>query len=266
VNRRIGSVPYLNARPLIQWFHDTEEGRGSGFVVEEAPPSRLAESIAEGTIDCGLVSSIEAFRAGYGFAPGIGISADGPVESVRLFCQCPIGDVRRVALDTSSRTSVALLRILCEHHFRIRPEFVPMPPDRANMLAACDAALLIGDKGFEPGEGLYIVDLGTAWRDLTQLPFVYALWIGPRARMDSKLQRALESAMEWGTARIPEIAASTAVDHGTDPARALHYLRDVMRFDWNERHEAGFRAFGRYCVEMGLVDGTFQAEHSFNNV
>jgi len=263
LTRRIGSVPYLNARPLVEWFSRTAEGRESGFEVVEAPPSQLSDMIAAGEIECGLVSSVESFRPGYSFVPGIGISAEGPVESVRVFHRPPIESVKRIALDTSSKTSVALLRILCRNLFRIDPSWERQAPDLDSMLRTCDAALMIGDRGFEPADGVEAIDLGSAWRTLTGLPFVYALWIGRRESLDVPLIDALNRAKDWGMPRLEEISADTARNHGTDPARALHYLRDVMCFGWNDEFEAGLRKFESFCLEMDLVSGTFDTHHSF---
>jgi len=202
VTRRIGSVPYLNARPLVEWFSRTAEGRESGIEVVEAPPSQLSDMIAAGEIECGLVSSVESFRPGYSFVPGIGISAEGPVESVRVFHRPPIESVKRIALDTSSKTSVALLRILCRNLFRIDPSWDRQAPDLDSMLRTCDAALMIGDRGFEPADGVEAIDLGSAWRTLTGLPFVYALWIGRRESLDVPLIDALNRAKDWGMPRL----------------------------------------------------------------
>lgn len=253
--RTIGSVPYLNARPLVAWFTRTEEGRASGYRVIEAPPSQLATMLERGEIACGLLSSVELFRRPeFGYVPGIGIAADGAVESVRLFSRIPLDQVRSVALDTSSLTSVAMLKILLWRVAGVSPSFVPMAPDGEAMLAACDAALLIGDRGFAPvGSAVEVVDLGAMWKAWTGLPFVYALWIGPKSELDADLEQTLVRAAEWGMSRIAEIASSTAADHGTDPARALHYLRDVMRFALTPPMGVALERFGELVAESDLA-------------
>lgn len=253
--RVIGSVPYLNARPLVRWFSATPEGRASGFEVVEAPPSELALLLERGEIECGLLSSIEWIRRPeFGYVPGLGISADGPVESVRLISQVPLDRVRSVALDTSSLTSVALLKLLLGRWKGIAPQYRSMAPDVVEMLRSCDAALLIGDRGFEPeAAGLRAYDLGALWRDWTGLPFVYALWIGPHPKLDQHLEQTLVRSKEWGLSCLPEIAQETARGHGTEPARALHYLSDIMRFDLDPRMREGLKRFAEMVRDEGLV-------------
>ena len=119
--------------------------------------------------------------------PGVGIGSRGPVASVALYTQKPIGEIRHIALDTSSRTSVTLIQVLCRHHFHINPSFVPHGPDLAAMTTACDAGLLIGDPAFDADHdalGLRKIDLGEVWTAMTGLPFIYAAWTGRPAGVD----------------------------------------------------------------------------------
>jgi len=146
---RIGAVSYLNARPLVVGL-DEPPGR---FSVRYDVPSRCAALLHDGEIDLGLIPSIEYLSGDYRLVPGIRVVSDGPVASVAIFTQVPIGRVRSLALDTSSRTSVTLIRVLCHHHFRIAPEFVPHGPDLAQMTRGSDAALLIGDPALEADHG-----------------------------------------------------------------------------------------------------------------
>jgi len=258
MTRRIGSVPYLNARPLVAWFSDTEEGRRSGFDVVEEPPSVLAKMLASGEIDCGLLSSIELFRPGYGYVPEIGISADGPVESVRVFCRTPVHNIRTVALDTSSKTSVALTRLILEQRYGLTPEYRFSPPDAESMLSAADAALLIGDHGFNDTESaISVLDLGTEWKEWTDLPFVYALWIGRSAKLDPELIDAVTKAKAWGEKRLDELAGRYALRHWTTPNRAAHYLKDVMVYGLDARYARGLNRFREMVEENGLQSGTF---------
>ena len=141
-----------------------------------------AELLQAGDVDLGLTPSIEYLHApDYRFVPGIGIGSRGPVTSVAIFSTRPMAEVRTIALDTSSRTSVALTRVLCHDWFKIAPAFVPQGPSLEAMTAAHDAALLIGDPALEADAaalGLTKIDLGEAWPAMTGLPFVYAAWTG----------------------------------------------------------------------------------------
>ena len=140
---RLGAVEYLNARPLVYGL----ELRSDLFSVRYDVPSKCAALLHEGSIDVGMIPSIEYLRgtSPYRIVDGLGIVSDGPVASVAVFSSRPIGEVESIALDTSSRTSVALLRVLCREAFGIEPELTPMPPDLTSMLKRCDAALVIGD-------------------------------------------------------------------------------------------------------------------------
>src|SRR5262249_45990248 len=130
-------------------------------------PSVCARLLYDAEVDLGLVPSIEYLRSDeYRFVPGVGIGSRGPVASVALFTRRQIADVRHIALDPSSRTSVALIQVLCQHKYRIRPEFVPHGPDVAVMIRDYDAGLLIGDPALEaePGQlGATKIDLGSEW-------------------------------------------------------------------------------------------------------
>jgi len=253
----IGSVPYLNGKPLNRWFTDTPEGRATGIGVVEAVPSRLATMLERGEIAAALVSSIEYFRhPGLTYAPGIAVAAKGPVRSVRMLSKVPVAEIRTVTLDTSSLTSVTLLKILLKEMFGVEPRYLPHPPNLAAMLAEADAALLIGDLGYRDyGPEYRVLDLGEAWHDLTGLPFVYALWIGPEAALDVRLRQLLLEAKEWGK-RNPEWIARAEferLDESYD--RAYSYLTEVMRYDLDAEGEEALRLFGEKARRHGLVPG-----------
>ena len=173
---------YLNARPLT-WALDRDPDR---WRVRYDVPSVCASLLHEGDVDLGLIPSIEYLQSDdYRFVPGVGIGSRGPVASVALYTRKPIEEIRRIALDTSSRTSVTLIQVLCHHHFHIDPSFVPHGPDLAAMTTTCDAGLLIGDPAFDADHdalGLQKIDLGEVWTAMTGLPFIYAAWTGRPAR------------------------------------------------------------------------------------
>src|SRR5690348_13868310 len=138
---RVGSVAFLNARPLV-WGLDARSDR---FDLRFDLPSRCASLLHAGDIDIGLIPSIEYLAGDYAIVPGVGVVSEGEVASVALFTSVPIASVRSVALDTSSLTSVALTRVLCARHFGIQPSYIHAAPDLDRMLAQADAALVIGD-------------------------------------------------------------------------------------------------------------------------
>jgi hypothetical protein len=138
---RVSAVSFLNARPLVHGL----EAEPALFDIEFDLPSVCAERLHAGEVDLGLIPSFEYLRGDYRLVPGVAIGSDGPILSVAIFTRVPMGQVRRLALDTSSRTSAALTRILCAKRWRIAPEFVPALPSLDDMLATADAALIIGD-------------------------------------------------------------------------------------------------------------------------
>ena len=229
----LGSVPYLNAKPLVRWFSDTPEGHQAGVHVIEAVPSALAKMLEADTVAAALVSSVELFRApNLTHAPGIGVVADGPVESVRLLSRVPIEEIKTVALDTSSLTSVALLKILLTEQYHLSPSYVAHAPDLDAMLTIADAGLLIGDIGYRAYDSqLHVLDLGAGWKTLTGLPFVYACWVGRAERLSPALVDTLARAKAWGTQHLVEIANAEHAQLGETQARARHYLTEVMRYD-----------------------------------
>jgi chorismate dehydratase len=142
---RVGAVSYLNARPCVVGLD-----RQPRFDLRFDLPARCAALLHEGSIDLGLVPSIEYLRGpagadAYRIVPDVAIASFGPVASVALYTTRPISEVRSIALDTSSRTSVSLTRVLCARAWRIDPTFEPIGPDLPAMLERCDAALIIGD-------------------------------------------------------------------------------------------------------------------------
>ena len=252
---RIGSVPYLNEKPLTRWFSHTDEGRASGIEVVYAVPSQLARMLADGEIAAALVSSFEYFRTpGYAIAPGVSISGQGDIESVRAFAKLPWRKVESLALDTSSLTSVALLKILLAEQLDSYPAFLHAAPDLDFMLAQADACLLIGDKGMlANGEGLNIVDLGRGWRRLTGLPFVYAVWLGKPENITPQLVDALATAKAWGLTQIDAIAAEEAERIGTTVRQCRHYLTEVMDYDLGEEHQEALALFGAKAYSQQLL-------------
>ncbi|MGD0538932.1 MAG: menaquinone biosynthesis protein [Verrucomicrobiota bacterium] len=230
--RRIGSVPYLNAVPLT---------RGLETETVFAPPSQLAHWLRHGELDAALVSLSEVLLTGqYDVLDGIGIVSHGEVRSVFLAHRQPLDRIRKVFCDPASLTSVNLLRVLLGER-GLRPEFVPLPAyDEA---ASRDAVLLIGDAALEFAWAGYphsIWDLGTAWFELTGLPFVYAAWALRRSAGDDALKSRLRTAREAGVAALEEIIRSHPVG---DEAFRRAYFRECIQFDLGATAQDGVARF-----------------------
>jgi chorismate dehydratase len=251
---RIGSVPYLNAKPLVDWFHtpDCQED----IEITYAVPSQLAQMLREDRLDVANVSIFEGLQnPTLVLVPEISISAYGPVKSVRLFSKVPIPSIKSVALDTSSLTSTALIRILLKEGFGLSPCYRHYPPQLETMLTACDAGLLIGDlKLFSLLPGTVVYDLGQGWYDLTGLPFVYAGWLARDDRISPAMVQVFQRAKVWGIARLEELSERWADKMELPLDRCLDYLTQVMNYDLSPEQLEGLRAFQQKCVAHGLID------------
>ena len=250
---RIGAVGYLNARPLT-WALDRDPGR---WLVRYDVPSVCASLLHEGHVDLGLIPSIEYLQSPeYRIVPGIGIGSRGPVASVALYTRRPIEEVRHIALDTSSRTSVTLIQVLCRHHFHISPSFVSHGPDLRAMTETWDAGLLIGDPAFEADHGalgLRKIDLGEAWTGMTGLPFIYAAWTGRPSVADHDVVHSLQQAQADGVAATDAIAMEYAGGEPGRAARAAVYLRDNVKYGLGAEEAAGLQVFLDHAADMGLA-------------
>ena len=249
---RLGAVAYLNARPLVHGLDDQSDL----FSLRFDPPSRCAVLLHEDGIDVGMIPAIEYCRGPeYRMVPGMAIVSARTVASVAVFTKKPLDQVRTIAADTSSRTSNALLRILCAERFAVSPEFRPMAPEPDAMLAACDAALIIGDPALylDPAEKrVEKIDLGEQWTDMTGLPFVWAIWAGRPGLVSPQAVRALTEARDAGVAASDEIAAAYC-----GPARAAlcqAYLRENIQYVLGEREIAGVREYYRLAARHGLIE------------
>jgi chorismate dehydratase len=249
---RLGAVSYLNTKPLVRGL----ESRLDLFDVRFDVPAICATLLHEGRVDVGLIPAIEYLRGDYRIVPGIAIGSDGIVDSVAIFSTVPIEQVESLALDISSRTSVALTRILCAKHWGIAPAFAPAEPDVRRMLARADAALVIGDPALEIDPvriGAEKIDLGEAWKALTGLPFVYAAWTGRERVLDEEQVNTLQAARARGEAELDAIARETAAEDVESADKVLRYLRDTLRYGLGDREVAGLERFHELAVEMGLA-------------
>ena len=250
---RLGAVEYLNARPLVYGLHR----HADRFDVRFDIPARCAALLHAGEVDFGLVPSIEYLRGeSYVAVPGVAIGSDGPVASVAVFSHMPIERVRTVALDASSRTSVALFKVLCARYFGIAPEGRVMPPEPTRMLELCDAALMIGDAALlfdHVAVGVQKTDLGLAWQRYSGLPFLYAFWFGRPGLLTPNDIAELGDAGRLGVEHAEDVARQHFPE---DPARAAigaRYLRDNVDFGFADRELAGLTRFYRDAADLGLV-------------
>jgi chorismate dehydratase len=226
------------------------------FALRFDVPSKCAALLHEGSIDVGMIPSIEYLRGTeeYRFVPGLGIISDGPVASVAMFTTTPVDRIRTIAADTSSRTSNGLLHVLCYESFGIDPEFIPMPPEPREMLQRCDAALLIGDPALffdHDAAGVQKVDLGEQWTSLTRLPFVWAAWVGRPGILSGDAIATLTDARDKGVAASDEVATAYCGPERAELGR--HYLRENMRYHLGTREDAGLRRYYELAEKHGVI-------------
>jgi chorismate dehydratase len=261
---RLGAVEYLNARPLVFGLDQSPR-----FTIRYDLPSECARLLQAGDIDLGLVPSIEYLRdEAYRAVPGLAITSCGPVTSVALYTRRPIADVRSIVMDTSSRTSVALVRVLCARLFKIQPVIEAQQPDLETMLSRADAALVIGDNALlwdhtrmlsgsaGVSTGIEKIDLGSAWTSMTGLPFVWAFWTGRAGALDAEDVRALTVARDEGVAQSDAVARGYFRHTPQHHDIGVRYLRDNIKYTLGDRERAALELFYRYAVEAGVTAAT----------
>lgn len=238
---RVGSVPYLNAVPLTRGIEDQ---------IVLAPPSRLAELLREGKLDAALVSVTEAlFQEGYDVMDGIAVASLGEVKSVFLAHRLPLESLTRVFHDPASLTSVNLLKVLLAER-GVKVEFVPLPnyPDAPFH----DAVLLIGDPAIQflrGGHPHQIWDLGAAWAELTQLPFVYAVWVLRRGVDTTSIRRVLRDAKTFGLETLDQIIRDRS-EHDYNFRR--DYLSWHIHYHLGSDEKRGLARFAELLTKHGL--------------
>jgi len=249
---RVGAVNYLNTKPLIERLSDF----APNIELSLDLPSRLADALAAGEIDVGLIPIVEYFRGdNYSFIPNIAIGSRGPVLSVTLFSRVPWPEIRSVSLDEGSRTSAALTQILLRKRYGLNPRLEPLPIDAPADDLTTDAVLLIGDRAMRaclPGYP-FAYDLGQEWTDWTGLPFVYALWAVRDGVELGEAEGAFHKAKELGLANAGVIAQREAAALGLDAGYCRRYLTNLIRYDLGPRELAGMRKYQELCAELGLV-------------
>jgi chorismate dehydratase len=259
---RISAISFLNTAPLM-W--DFEHGAAAGnFEIEYTIPSGCAAALAANRADIGIIPAITyAEIPGLVILPNIAIASKDRVRSILLISKKPIEDVRTVATDTSSRTSVALTQVLFAKFYGGNREFTPHPPDLQEMLKDHDAALLIGDSALQISmrDTQYrLYDLGHDWRRLTGKPFVFAFWA---VRLDAlyrqpkgmNLIETFRQSRDHGL--LPESIAilekEWAPKLGITEAEVTTYLTENIHYYLDRDNHAGLQLFLSYAHETGLI-------------
>ncbi len=274
---RVGRIPYINCYPVYGAIDRGVVPMPAELV--NGVPTALNREMAAGTLDVSVISAVEYARDAtrYLLLPDLSICSDGPVRSVVLFSKRPASDLqgRRVLVSRSSMTSVALLELLFENVWDARPAFVPSDAELVDVARfgeeEHDARLVIGDAAlhlwsrlrtpelYPPDDGLagyrYAYDLGAEWKQWTDLPFVFAVWVAQRTApvADSlAIHAGLIASRDWGLHHLDTLAAQAAIATGVDRDVCLEYLSG-LDYGLSYNHLAGLTEFYRRLVAAGKV-------------
>lgn len=250
----VSFIDFLNSVPLGWSFLKGQHSESIRLILDV--PSECARHLASGEADVGLIPVIEYQRIpGLQILPGISISSREEVRSVIFVSRVPISEVRNVAVDTSSRTSVALLRILFNEFYR-RPEvvFYPHPPRPVEMLEKYESALIIGNPALQvPRHPYRFYDLAREWHRFTGLPFVFAFWAVRKGVSLGNLAESFYQARVEGLAALDEISLEYSQRLGLTPGEVQSYLRDCLDYSLGSENLAGLRTFYRMAASHGLI-------------
>jgi chorismate dehydratase len=279
---RVSIVEFLNTAPLVWGF--TDGPLAGKYELLFAVPSQCAEDLRAGRADVGIIPSIEYQRMENVVAlPGMAIAAKNEVRSLLVISKTPIEQAQSIALDTNSRSTVALARILCRRHWKVSPEFIDMAPDADNMLARADAAVLIGDPALRlrlkvdaleakvPGteaccccdgddehpvkgiETLFLYDVAQQWREMTGLPSVLAIWVARRGVVTPEMVADFQASREYGLSHVGDIAEGAALKLELAPRDLERYLTENIDYSLDEENLAGLRRYYEECAKAGLI-------------
>lgn len=254
---RLGSVSYLNAKPLIYGLDDADDLHLTLDV-----PANLLDGLRAGRFDVALLPIIDYQRLpGARILRSGGIGSDGITYTVRIFSKVPMPRITRLACDTDSHTSVALARVVLAEAYHIQPKFVDLqrdaPANTTNGSPTAEAQLLIGDKvvNAAPTGMPHQLDLGEAWKKLTGLPFVFAAWVARPGVQLGDLPTRLAAARRDGIAHVDRIVERFAAPHGWPAPLARTYLSQYLHFDLGEKQFAAITRFFHLAAAHGLLAG-----------
>jgi len=258
---RISAISFLNTAPLM-W--DFEHGNAArGFSVEYTIPSACAAALAANEADIGIIPAYTyAEIQGLAILPNLAIASKDWVRSILLVSKKPLEEIRTVAADTSSRTSVALTQVLLTKFFGGQRQLTPHPPQLEAMLGENDAALLIGDPALQvpANTGYHLYDLAHIWREKTGLPFVFAFWAVRMDALDRKprdmnltqvFQRSRDHGLE--PQNLDVIAKEWSPRLHLSEADIRSYLTENIHYYLDRENHAGLKLFLQYSHEIGLI-------------
>ncbi len=262
---RIAASTYLNSAPLIYSFTSGMQ-RNRAIFIGDAAPARCAQMLSNGQCDIALIPVIEYLRIpNLRIIPNVAVASKNKIESVILASKCEPSKISKIALDSSSRTSQTLVKILMTRRYHHNPAYCERLPDApsgcANMFDGTDAALVIGDPAFHlkaNAERLHlkIYDLAEEWKALTDLPFVFAVWVVREDALGDyhRFKLDFEMAKREGLERASEIAEQYSKVLNKPSSELLAYLTTNVNYELDGENLAGLREYYRQAFELGFVE------------
>jgi chorismate dehydratase len=266
VRPRVGHIQFLNCLPI--YWGLVRSGALLDVELTKDTPDRLNDMLVEGSLDIGPISLVEYLRHADDLVllPDVAVGSDGPVLSVNLVSQVPLEQLAggRVALGSTSRTSVLLARMWLAEVHGVHPEYFVCPPDLTSMLLEADAAVLIGDAALRatydaPRRGLHVHDLGAVWKQWTGLPMVFAVWAARRDYAEANpglvkdVHDAFVRSRDDALAHVEDVAAAAARWEIFDGPTLATYFR-TLDFSLGARQIEGLIEFSRRAAADGAVD------------
>lgn len=278
---RVSIVEYLNTAPLVWGF--TEGPLQGKYDLSFTVPSQCAEALRAGKVDIAIIPAVEYQRMENVVAlPGMAVAAKREVRSILVIAKKPIDRAKKIALDTSSRSSVALTRLLAKGYWEIDPEFIDRPPDPSAMLTEADAAMIIGDPALRvavkmdelaaklPGGGqccqgdpkdmpvpgfdtIFVYDVAHQWHEMTGKPCVLAIWVARREAVTPELVADFLASKQYGMEHIPEIAQAASEKLDLPPESLEEYLTKHINFDLDKENLEGLELYYQKCAAAGLI-------------
>ena len=278
---RISIVEYLNTAPLVWGF--TNGPLAGRYDLSFTLPSQCAEALRRREADIAIIPAIEYQRIdGLVALPGMAVAAKQPVRSILVLAKKPIELAKRVALDTSSRSSAALVRILAAEKWGIQPEWVEAAPDASAMLETADAALVIGDPALRisvkmdqlagkapsgksccqgdpqglpvPGyDTIFSYDVAYEWQELTGKPCVLAIWAARPEAVTPEVIADFQASKEFGLAHIEDIADGAEEELDLPEKDLEKYLTDNIDFSLDVANLEGLELYYQKAARLGLI-------------
>ena len=255
---RVGHIQFLNCLPLYWGLART--GTLLDFELTKDTPEKLSEQLVQGDLDIGPITLVEFLKHADELVafPDIAVGCDGPVMSCVIVSQVPLDqlDGARVALGSTSRTSVRLAQLLLAERVGVQPSYYTCPPDLSLMMQEADAAVLIGDAALRanlldaPKFGLEVHDLGSLWKEWTGLPFVFAVWAARRDYLERepvvtrKVHEAFLSSRDLSLDEVSKVAEQAARWEAFDE-RVLEQYFTTLDFRFGDPQLAAVREFAR---------------------